>query len=213
MNLEKLQKAIGEMGQALEEKGAASPQTPMGPPKQPGQVLYESGIYYFADGFTYESTKPVVNWIIEKNLLPDSERPKELTLIINSPGGSVHAAFGLIDVMKGSALPIKTVGLGMIASCGVLTFMAGTKGKRVLTNNTSILSHQYSWGSGGKEHELFARVKEFELSSERMLQHYKKCTGLSEKKIREILLPAEDVWLTAEEAVKHGIADAIVDTY
>jgi len=213
MNLEKLQKAIGEMGQALEEKGAASPQTPVGPPKQPGQVLWDSGIYYFADGFTYESTKPVVNWIIEKNLLPDSERPKELTLIINSPGGSVHAAFGLIDVMKGSALPIKTVGLGMIASCGVLTFMAGTKGRRVLTNNTSILSHQYSWGSGGKEHELFARVKEFELSSERMLQHYKKCTGLSEKKIREILLPAEDVWLTAEEAVKHGIADAIVDTY
>lgn len=213
MNLEKLQKAIGEMGQALEETGAANPQTPIGPPKQPGQVLYESGIYYFADGFTYESTKPVVNWIIEKNLLPDSERPKELTLIINSPGGSVHAAFGLIDVMKGSALPIKTVGLGMIASCGVLTFMAGTKGKRVLTNNTSILSHQYSWGSGGKEHELFARVKEFELSSDRMLKHYKKCTGLSEKKIKEILLPPEDVWLTAEEAVKHGIADAIVDTY
>jgi ATP-dependent protease ClpP protease subunit len=115
--------------------------------------------------------------------------------------------------MKGSALPIKTVGLGMIASCGVLTFMAGAKGRRVLTNNTSILSHQYSWGSGGKEHELFARVKEFELSSERMLKHYKKCTGLSEKKIKEILLPPEDVWLTAEEAVKHGIADAIVDTY
>jgi len=213
MNLEKLQKAIGEMAHALEEKGAAGPQAPAMPPRQPGQVLWDSGIYYFADAFTYESTKPVVNWIIEKNLLADSERPKELTLIINSPGGSVHAAFGLIDVMKGSALPIKTVGLGMIASCGVLTFMAGTKGKRVLTNNTSILSHQYSWGSGGKEHELFARVKEFELSSERMLKHYKKCTGLPEKKIREILLPAEDVWLTAEEAVKHGIADAIVDTY
>ena len=212
MNIEKLQQAIGAMGQALEEKGAASPQ-PTGPSKPPGQVLYESGIYYFADGFTYESTKPVVNWIIEKNLLPDSERPKELTLIINSPGGSVHAAFGLIDVMKGSALPIKTVGLGMIASCGVLTFMAGTKGKRVLTNNTSILSHQYSWGSGGKEHELFARVKEFELSSERMLNHYKKCTGLPEKKIREILLPAEDVWLSAEEAVTHKLADQIVETY
>ena len=46
-----------------------------------------------------------------------------------------------------------------------------------------------------------------------MLKHYKKCTGMSEKKIKEILLPPEDVWLTAEEAVKHGIADAIVDTY
>lgn len=213
MDIEKLHKAIGEMGRALEEGGGAQPTSLPQLPKPPGQVLYESGIYYFADTFTYETTKPVVAWIIEKNLLPDSERPKELTLIINSPGGSVHAAFGLIDVMKGSALPIKTVGLGMIASCGVLTFMSGQKGKRVLTRNTSILSHQYSWGSVGKEHELFARVKEFELSSDRMLKHYKKCTGMSEKKIREILLPAEDVWLSAEEAVKHGIADAIVDTY
>ena len=43
-----------------------------------------------------------------------------------------------------------------------------------------------------------------------MMDHYKKCTGLSEKKIREILLPAEDVWLSAQEAVKYGIADKIV---
>ena len=212
MNIDKLQKAIGEMGAALEEN--ASPKgPPAGPPKHPGQMMWDAGVHYFAEAFTYETTKPIVNWIIEKNLLPDSERPKELTLIINSPGGSVHAAFGLIDTMKGSAIPVRTVGLGMIASCGVLAFMAGEKGKRVLTRNTSILSHQYSWGSGGKEHELFARVKEFELSSERMLEHYKKCTGLTEKKIREILLPAQDVWLTAEEAVKHGIADHIVDTY
>ena len=212
MNIEKLHGAIAAMGDALEE-GASPQASPTGPAKPPGQVLYESGVMYFADGFTNESTKPVVNWIIEKNLLPDSERPKELTLIINSPGGSVHAAFALIDTMKGSAIPIKTVGLGMIASCGLLTFMAGAKGKRILTRNTSILSHQYSWGSGGKEHELFARVKEFELSTERMLEHYKRCTGMTEKKIREFLLPAEDIWLSAEEAVKHGIADKIQDTY
>ena len=146
-------------------------------------------------------------------MAPDSERPKELTLIINSPGGDVHAAFALIDTMKASGIPIKTVGLGIIASCGILTFMAGTKGKRILTPNTSILSHQYSWGSGGKEHELFARVREFELSSERMVEHYKKCTGMSEKKIREVLLPAKDVWLSAKEAVKYGIADKIKEVY
>ena len=93
-----------------------------------------------------------------------------------------HAAFALIDTMKGSAIPIKTVGLGLIASCGILTFMSGTKGRRIITPNTSILSHQYSWGSSGKEHELFARVREFELSSERLLEHYKKCTGMSKRK-------------------------------
>jgi ATP-dependent protease ClpP protease subunit len=46
-----------------------------------------------------------------------------------------------------------------------------------------------------------------------MLAHYKKCTGLNEKKIREILLPPQDVWLSAEEAVKHGIADKIKKVY
>tara|TARA_B110000305_G_C19162686_1_gene503343 strand:+ start:136 stop:723 length:588 start_codon:yes stop_codon:yes gene_type:complete len=181
--------------------------------RQPGELMWNAGIYYMADAFQYDSTKPIVQWIIEKNLLPAAERPKELTLIINSPGGSVHAAFALIDTMKGSAIPIKTVGLGLIASCGVLTFMAGTKGKRILTPNTSILSHQYSWGSGGKEHELFARVREFELSSERMMEHYKKCTGLKEKVIREVLLPPEDKWLSAKEAVRYGIADKIKEVY
>ena len=214
MDVEKLHKAIGSMSEALKESGGASPgKNPMLPPKQPGQVLWDSGYYYMADGFTYEATAPIVKWIMEKNLLPESERPKKLTLVINSPGGSVHAAFALIDTMKGSAIPVHTVGLGLIASCGILTFMAGEKGNRVITPNTSILSHQYSWGSGGKEHELFARVKEFELSTERMLKHYKKCTGLSEKVIREVLLPAEDVWLSAEEAVKYKIADKIVETY
>jgi ATP-dependent Clp protease protease subunit len=194
-----------------EDKAKGPGPTP--PPMQPGMMMWDAGIMYFADGFDAKTTTPVINTIIEKNLLPNSQRPNELTLVINSPGGQVHSAFALIDTMKGSAIPVKTVGLGMIASCGLLTFMSGTKGRRVLTPNTSILSHQYSWGSGGKEHELFARVREFELSTARMLEHYKKCTGLSEKKVRDILLPPEDRWLSAKEAVKYGIADKIVSTY
>ena len=182
-------------------------------PMQPGMMMWDAGIMYFSDGFDSQTTKPVIQAIIEKNLMPDSSRPKELTLVINSPGGQVHSAFALIDTMKGSAIPVKTVGLGMIASCGLLTFMSGKKGRRVITPNTSILSHQYSWGSVGKEHELFARVREFELSTARMMDHYKKCTGLSEKKVRDILLPPEDRWLSAKEAVKYGIADKIVSTY
>ena len=85
------------------------------------------------------------------------------------------------------------------------------KGKRILTPNTAILSHQYSWGSVGKEHELFARVKEMELTTERMINHYKKCTGMNEKKVREFLLPPEDVWLSAEEAKSLKLCDKIED--
>ncbi len=95
----------------------------------PGQLLWENSIYYFAEDFTSKSTAPLIKFIMEKNLMPRAKKPKELTLIINSPGGAVHAAFALIDVMKASSIPIKTVGLGMIASCGILTFMARAKRK------------------------------------------------------------------------------------
>ena len=176
-------------------------------------LLDDNNIFLFMEGFTASTVKPVIEWILRKNLMPDKSRPKHLTLMINSPGGEVTAAFALIDIMKGSTIPVHTIGLGMIASCGLLTFISGEKGHRILTPNTSILSHQYSWGSHGKEHELFARVREFELSTERMLEHYKKCTGMSEEKIRKHLLPAEDVWLSAEQAVKYGIADEIKETY
>jgi ATP-dependent Clp protease protease subunit len=192
-----------------------------GPPKpgagMPGmpdptkRSLPEEGIFLFMEDFNEESCKNAINFILTHNI---QDKPlKKLQLMINSPGGSVHACFALIDVMKGSRIPVHTIGLGMIASCGILTFMAGKKGHRYLTPNTSILSHQYSWGSRGKEHELFAVVREFELSTERMLEHYKKCTGMSEKKIREVLLPPQDVWLDAKEAIKYGIADKIKETY
>ena len=97
----------------------------------------------------------------------------------------------------------------MIASCGLLMFMSGIKGGRTLTPNTAILSHQYSWGTMGKEHELFARVKEMELTTRRLLDHYKKCTGLTEEAVREHLMPPHDVWLSAKEAKKFGICDNV----
>ena len=108
-----------------------------------------------------------------------------MQIIISSPGGDLNAAFAVIDVMKGCPIPVHTVGLGQIASAGFMMFIAGEKGHRVLTPNTSIMSHQYSWGTWGKEHELVAVGKEFELTTERMISHYKSCTGLNEKKIRE----------------------------
>jgi hypothetical protein len=95
----------------------------------------------------------------------------------------MEAAFALIDVMKSSNIPIKTVGLGCIASSGLLMFLAGHVGRRVLTPNTSILSHQYSNYHEGKHHELFAMQKEHSLIQHRMLMHYKSCTGLDDATI------------------------------
>ena len=159
----------------------------------PDAELFQRGFHIFMGDVTMENMHPIINWIISANFAKEKQH-KELTLGICSPGGDLNACFALLDVMMGSKIPIRTIGMGMIASCGLLMFITGTKGKRILTPNTSILSHQYSWGSWGKEHELFARVKEFDLTTIRLMNHYKKCTGMKEKDIREKLMPAHDVW-------------------
>ena len=176
--------------------------------ENPGQALNDHGIYVFMDDVTPESIRPVVEWILHENHVR-KKKLKELLLMVCSNGGNISEAFALIVVMSSSTIPIKTVGLGCIASCGLLIFLAGTRGRRVLTPNTSVLSHQFSWDVGGKAHELFATVKEFDLTQKRMIEHYRKCTGLDDDTIRKVLLPPQDVYLDAEEARQYNICDHV----
>jgi ATP-dependent Clp protease protease subunit len=173
-----------------------------------GLSLNNRGYYFLFDDIYSSSVLPVIEWILENNIRK-TNRSEFLTLCINSHGGDMTSGFALIDVMRGSSIPIHTVGLGIIGSAALSIFMAGKKGKRLLTPNTSILSHQYSWGSFGKEHELFAVQKEYDLTTERMLNHYRKCTGIDDDEIRKFLLPPHDVWLSSNEALKYGICDEV----
>jgi ATP-dependent Clp protease protease subunit len=173
-----------------------------------GGSLEDSGMYVFMDEVEPETISPIVEWILYENYVVPVKK-KELLLMICSEGGDLASAFALIDVMNSSAIPIKTVGLGQIASCGLLIFMSGERGRRVLTPNTSILSHQFSWANEGKAHELFATIREYELTQKRMLELYRRCTDLNDAQIKEYLLPAQDRWLDADEALKLGICDTI----
>jgi ATP-dependent Clp protease protease subunit len=170
--------------------------------------LSDNGVYYFASDFSIASVKDVITWILDSNF-QQTTRFENLTLMISSYGGDLFSAFALIDVMRGSQIPVHTVGLGVIASAGLMTFIAGEPGHRIITPNTSILSHQWSAGMFGKEHELVATARQFDLTTKRMIQHYKKCTKLSEKNIREKLLPPQDIWLSSQEAVELNIADKV----
>ena len=173
--------------------------------------LDKLGVMMLMDDIKSDSVKPVIEWILKNNLT--TSQFENLTLIINSGGGSVTDAFALIDTIKGSGVPIHTIGLGEISSAALMIFMAGENGERIMTPNASILSHQYSWGKYGKEHELITSSKAFELTSNMIMNHYMKCTGMSEKKIRATLLPPHDVWLSADEAKKYGICDKVKDLY
>lgn len=174
------------------------------------QSLSDNGIYYFANDFNVSSVKDVITWILDSNFQPTTKF-ENLTLIITSYGGDLFAALALIDVMRGSAIPIHTIGLGVVASAGLMTFIAGEKGHRIITPNTSILSHQWTAGAYGKEHELVATARQFDLTTQRTIAHYKRCTGLSDKKIREKLLPPQDVWLSSEEALELHLVDTVKD--
>jgi ATP-dependent Clp protease protease subunit len=176
--------------------------------KTPGEALQHNGIYVLMDEISSESIKPVIEWLLYENHVVSSKK-RELLLMVSSSGGDLASAFALIDTMNSSSIPIKTVGLGQIASCGLLIFMNGHRGRRILTPNTSIMSHQFSWYNEGKLHELFATIREYELTHQRMIEHYRRCTGLSDEKIREVLLPAQDRWLSAQEALENNICDLV----
>ena len=176
----------------------------------PSLNLQHQGIYVLMSDIEHPAVQPVVEWILYENFVVKKKKT-ELQLIICSNGGDTSAAFALIDVMRSSAIPIKTVGLGVIASAGLLVFISGSQGRRFLTPNTSILSHQFSWWSEGKVHELIAQVKEYELLHRRMIDHYKACTGLSLAQIKEKLLPPEDVYLSSQEALELNLCDQVAE--
>lgn len=136
--------------------------------------IEDSGYYVLMEDISESACKEPVKWILKHNLKKPSLN--ELTLVICSYGGELHSALALIDSIKNSAIPIQTVGLGVVSSAGLLIFMSGAKGKRVLTPNTLLLSHQYTSGMWGKEHDLFAAQRRMDLTTETIIRHYKKCT-------------------------------------
>jgi ATP-dependent Clp protease protease subunit len=168
------------------------------------------GILYLSGEIDGTKSESVCTKIIEMNL-----RPLDcIQLILNSPGGSVPDGFAILDVMEWSRLPIRTTGLGMLASMALLIFMAGEKGHRVLTPRVSILSHRFSWWSFGKHSELIARRKEEDLTHARILEHYRRHTKVTTaEELQKTLLGDTDTWLSADEALAYGIADTIENNH
>ena len=90
------------------------------------ELLAERGFKTFMGDVTFDSMKPIIDWIIAENFNKDTgiRKHKELTLAICSKGGDLNACFALVDVMKGSQIPIRTIGMGLIASCGLVLFIS-----------------------------------------------------------------------------------------
>ena len=167
-----------------------------------------SGLLILDDVFCNENITKLVRTIKYLNMVPKDKQPKRITIEINSPGGEIWSLTHLLNAMEESKIPVDTKAVGLAASCGCVLLMAGAK--RYAVKEADIMSHQYSAGIYGKEHELEGKQKSLRVMSKRMITWYKKFTGKDEAYVRKHLLGATDVWLTSSEAKKHGIIDKII---
>ncbi len=171
--------------------------------------LLENNTHFLNGEIDEDSVGAAVKWLIYENL--DTSKEKILTLYINTTGGDLYQTFGLIDVMKASPHVIRTIGIGAVMSAGFLIFASGDNGQRYAAKNTSFMCHQFSSGVEAKYHDIKAEMKENESLNNKMVAILKDATGLAPSVIKKKLLPASDVYLTAEEVVEIGIADHILE--
>lgn len=156
-----------------------------------------------------ESIDKAMRWLIYENM-DTTNSEKILTLYINSSGGSLTDAFGLIDVIKNSNYIVRTIGVGNVMSAAFLIFAAGDKGERYIAKNASIMCHQFTESIDEKYHDIKAALKETENCNKRMVDFLTEATGLAPSRVKAKLLPPSDVYLTAQELIDYGVADHIL---
>jgi len=170
--------------------------------------LKDSGVFMLMGEINDDSCRECVSWLFEMNLTQGKKHMhKTLHIVVNSPGGDLSCGFAIIDAMEGSAIPVHTIGMGQICSAAFMIFLQGKH--RVLTPNTSIMSHTFSWAPSGNFHDLISSRVEVDNSHRRMLEHYQKTTKLPLDVISKKLLTKVDVWLTAQEALELNVCDEI----
>ena len=149
--------------------------------------------------------------VVAQLLFLEGQDPdKDISLYINSPGGSVTAGMSIYDTMQYIKCDVSTICIGMAASMGAFLLAAGAKGKRISLPNSEIMIHQPLGGAKGQATEI-------EIAAKHILQTKKKLnTILSERTGQPYETVVKDTerdnWMTAEEALKYGLIDKIIDS-
>ena len=143
-------------------------------------------------------------------LFLEAENPKkEISMYINSPGGVVTSGLSIYDTMQFIRCPISTTVMGQAASMGSLLLTAGAKGMRFALPHSSVMVHQPSGGFQGQVTDILIHARNVENLRKRLNEIYVKHTGRSIKEVEDAL--ERDNFMTAEEALKFGLIDKILD--
>ncbi|RVT88303.1 ATP-dependent Clp endopeptidase proteolytic subunit ClpP [Inhella crocodyli] len=150
------------------------------------------------------------NLVVAQLLFLESENPdKEISLYINSPGGSVSAGMSIFDTMNFIKPDVSTLCLGMAASMGAFLLMAGAKGKRFALPNSKIMIHQPLGGAQGQATDIEIHAREILKTREQLNRLMAERTGQT---LERITADTErDYFMSAAEAQAYGLIDKVVD--
>ena len=156
-----------------------------------------------------EVTDDEANLIVAQMLFLEADDPdKDISLYINSPGGSITAGMAIYDTMQYIRCDVSTICIGMAASMGAFLLAAGAKGKRRALPNGEILIHQPLGGARGQATEVAIHAEQLIKTREKMNKILAERTGQT---VEQIALDTErDHYMTAEEALKYGLIDEII---
>lgn len=167
--------------------------------------LLKDRIIFLGDGVNEHTANLIVAQLL---FLDNQDSKKDIYLYINSPGGSVYDALAIYDTMNFVKADVQTVGIGVQASAAAFLLSSGTKGKRFLLPNSTVMIHQPSSGTRGKVTDQEIDLKESLRVKQLLEEIMVKNTGQKKAQIHEDM--ERDRWMTADEARKYGIVDDII---
>jgi ATP-dependent Clp protease protease subunit len=151
------------------------------------------------------------NLIVAQLLFLDNDNSeRDISLYINSPGGSVYDALAIYDTMQFIKSDIQTVGIGVQASAAAFLLSSGTKGKRYLLPHSTVMIHQPSSGTRGKVTDQEIDLREALRVKKLMEEIMAKNTGQKLDKIHTDM--ERDFWMTSDEAKKYGLVDQVISS-
>ena len=168
------------------------------------ELLKENQIYFGDEFNPYTCNVAIAELLYLNYVNPD----KDITIYINSPGGSVYDGLAVIDTINFIKNDVSMIGIGMAASMGATLLSSGAKGKRYALPHTRIMIHSVSSACEGRFNDFENNYKEFKRTQDEMMALLSKNTGQSIKKLDELC--KMDYWMTAADAKEFGIIDEVI---
>ncbi len=152
----------------------------------------------------------IANLVVAQLLHLESQDPdKDISIYINSPGGSIYAGLAIYDTMQFIKPDVATMCVGIAMSMGSLLLTGGARGKRMALPNSRILIHQPSAGFEGQSTDIEIHAREILRTRKRIDEIYAHHTGQSEERVHADM--ERDRFLTAQQSVEYGLIDRVIE--